>query len=174
MTIREPVLFPPILALLPKAILPKGGSLESGRRDQVRHPPRRRISQQRHRVKTPVEPITWGTEKALSFSLGLESEHMTRRPLFSDYSRSIVKGLTVILLALVILLVGLPLAMGMGDMAPCPSCTDGTAVGTAMCLAMLAFFVLVTSTKSRVIGSGDWRPRRLLLADVVYRPPRVA
>ncbi len=50
-----------------------------------------------------------------------------------------MKTLLVLGLVLLLLVVGLPIAMGMGDMGPCPSCSAPDAsVAVAMCLAILA------------------------------------
>jgi hypothetical protein len=77
-----------------------------------------------------------------------------------------VKKAAVITLVLLVLLVGLPLAMGMSDMPPCPSCTKGDApVAVAMCLAILSLFVLVVSSNSSLVASRRQIVRRLLLAD---------
>jgi hypothetical protein len=86
-----------------------------------------------------------------------------------------MKKAVVIALVLLVLLVGLPLAMGMSDMAPCPSCTKGDApVAVAMCLAIVSLFVLVMSSNSSVIVARRRVVRVLLLADPLERPPRVA
>jgi hypothetical protein len=86
-----------------------------------------------------------------------------------------MKKAIVIVLVLLGLVVGLPLAMGMGDMAPCPSCTKGDApVAVAMCLAIVSLFVLVVSSKSRVMASRPQVVRLLLFADPPERPPRAA
>jgi hypothetical protein len=86
-----------------------------------------------------------------------------------------VKKLVVITLVLLILLVGLPLAMGMGDMAPCPSCTGiERPVAVAMCLAIVSLFVLIVSLGSSVIGSRRQVVRLRTFVDRLERPPRVA
>jgi hypothetical protein len=84
-----------------------------------------------------------------------------------------MKKAAVIALVLLVLLAGLPFAMGMSDMAPCPSCT-GVERPVAMCLAMVSLFVLIVSSSSSVIGSRRQVVRLLLFADPPERPPRVA
>lgn len=86
-----------------------------------------------------------------------------------------MKKAAVIALVLLVLLVGLPLAMGMSEMAPCPSCTEGDArVAVAMCFAIVSLFVLVMSSRSSPIASRPRVFRLLFLADPPERPPRVA
>jgi hypothetical protein len=83
--------------------------------------------------------------------------------------------LLVLVVVLLILLMGLPGAMVMGDMAPCPSCTKGDApAAVAMCLAIVSLFVLVVSSKSTLIVSRRQVVGLLLLADPPEKPPRVA
>lgn len=86
-----------------------------------------------------------------------------------------MKKAAVIALVLLVLLVGLPFAMGMSEMPPCPSCTKGDApVTVAMCLAIVSLFVLVVSSNSSGTASRRQVLRLLLLADPPERPPRVA
>jgi hypothetical protein len=87
-----------------------------------------------------------------------------------------MKNVAVIALVLLVLIVGLPLAMDMSDMAPCPSCTGGvtTPVTVAMCLAILTLFILIASTQSSLIASRTLVVRLLLRADPPERPPRLA
>lgn len=81
----------------------------------------------------------------------------------------------VIARVVLVLIVGLPLAMGMSDMGPCPSCTGVETPGAvAMCLAIVSLFALVVSSKSSVIASTQQVIRLRLLADPPERPPRVA
>jgi hypothetical protein len=96
-------------------------------------------------------------------------------PELSVYSGPTMKKAVVIALVLLVLLVGLPFAMGMSDMAPCPSCTKGDSpVAVAMCLAIVSLFVLVVSSSSSLITPRRQVVRLLLLADPLDRPPRVA
>lgn len=81
----------------------------------------------------------------------------------------------VVALVLLVLVVGLPLAMGMSEMAPCPSCTGlNTPVAVAMCLAIVSLFVLVVSSNSSRIASRQQVVRLRLLAEPPERPPRIA
>lgn len=84
-----------------------------------------------------------------------------------------MKKAAFVVLVLLVVLVGLPLAMGMTDMAPCPSCT-GAPAAVAMCLAIVALFVLAVSRGSSRITSRRQIVRLLLLADRLDRPPRLA
>jgi len=96
-------------------------------------------------------------------------------PELSVYSGATMKKVAVIALVLLVLLVGLPLAMGMSAMAPCRSCTKGDApVAVAMCLAIVSLFVLVVSSSSSFIAARRQMVRLLLFADPPERPPRVA
>jgi hypothetical protein len=91
------------------------------------------------------------------------------------YSGANMKKAAVIALVLLVLLVGLPFAMGTSDMAPCPSCTGvERPVAVTMCLAIVSLFVLIVSSSSSVIGSRRQVVRLLLLDDPLERPPRVA
>jgi hypothetical protein len=86
-----------------------------------------------------------------------------------------MKNVAVIALVLLVLIVGLPLAMGMSDMAPCPSCTGvDTRVTGAMCLAIISLFILIASTQSSPIASRNLVVRLLLRPDPPERPPRLA
>lgn len=86
-----------------------------------------------------------------------------------------MKKAGVIGLILLVLLVGLPLAMGMSGMEPCPSCSGTNApMAGAMCLAILSFFVLVVSRHSSRVNSQKRVLRPLFLADSLDRPPRSA
>jgi hypothetical protein len=83
--------------------------------------------------------------------------------------------LLVLALVLLVLLVGLPVAMGMGDMAQCPSCTgNDSPAALAMCLAILSFFVLVASRHGSRVSPRRQVVRLLLLADPLDRPPQLA
>jgi hypothetical protein len=83
-------------------------------------------------------------------------------------------AIAVALIALV-LIVGLPLAMGMGDMGSCPSCGPGDApVAAAMCLAVLSLFVLNVLFQSRSLAQTEKGMRVLLLGDPPDKPPRLS
>jgi hypothetical protein len=86
-----------------------------------------------------------------------------------------MKKAAIILLVLLVLLVGLPSAIGLSDMAPCPSCKEGDApIAVALCLAIVSLFVLVMSSNSSLVRSKRRVFRFLLLADPPERPPRLA
>jgi hypothetical protein len=91
------------------------------------------------------------------------------------YSGANMKKAAVIALALLVLLVGLPLTMGMSDMAPCPSCTGvERPMAVAMCFAIVSLFVLIVSSSSSAIGWRRQVVRLPLFVDPPERPPRVA
>ena len=89
-----------------------------------------------------------------------------------------MKTAGVVLLVLVLLLVGLPLAMGI-DMGTgmdadghCPSCAPDGPISLAMCLAVLSLFALtlrVTSSKILFAKATHLRATSLIS---LYRPPR--
>ena len=84
-----------------------------------------------------------------------------------------MKTLVILGLVVLILLIGLPLAMGMGDMASCPSCGPGDApVAVAMCLAIVSLFVLNILVQSRSVASAEYGLRILLVGDPPEKPPR--
>jgi hypothetical protein len=86
-----------------------------------------------------------------------------------------MKKLAIIALVVLVLVVGLPLAMGMSDMAPCPNCTGiNTPEAVTMCLAIVSLFVLIVSSYSSRIASGQQMVNLRLLADPPERPPRAA
>jgi hypothetical protein len=86
-----------------------------------------------------------------------------------------MKKVAVIALVLLVLLVGMPFAMGIGDMTPCPSCSEaGAPIAIAMCLAIVSLFVFVVALRGDLITSRRQVVRLLLLADPPERPPRVA
>ncbi len=91
------------------------------------------------------------------------------------YSGETVKKASVIALVVLLLVVGLPLAMGMSGMAPCPSCTGvEPPVAVAMCLAIVSLLVLIVSLRSSRIASRPQLVRLLLLSDPPERPPQIA
>lgn len=84
-----------------------------------------------------------------------------------------MKKAVVLVLVVAVLLVGLPLAMGMGDMASCPSCGPSDApVAMGMCLAVVSLFVLNVLWQSRRVATADRRLPLLLLGDPPEKPPR--
>lgn len=87
-----------------------------------------------------------------------------------------MKALGIVGLVLLLLLVGLPVALGMsmdGDAAHCPACNnpDGP-VALAMCLAILALFALIVPMSRRLVSLPAFvAPGAGALASL-YRPPR--
>jgi hypothetical protein len=83
-----------------------------------------------------------------------------------------------LLLALVLLLVvvGLPLAMGMGDMGACPACSAPDApLAVAMCLAILSLgALLIRATSSGRITLAKISAPRSLIQSRLDRPPQHA
>lgn len=98
------------------------------------------------------------------------------QPELSVYSEGVMKkAVVVIALVLLVLVVGLPLAMGMSDMAACPSCTGvETPVAVAMCLAIISLFILLVSSQSSLISSRREVVRLRARSDPPERPPRLA
>ena len=85
-----------------------------------------------------------------------------------------MKQLLVIVLVLVILLTGIPLAMGM-PVADCADCEVGVVTAGACVFAVLAAAVALLAAQA----SSELRPRRFtfltrLVADGLERPPRLA
>ncbi|MBW3536847.1 MAG: hypothetical protein KY395_03635 [Actinobacteria bacterium] len=84
-----------------------------------------------------------------------------------------MKQLLVLVLVLVILLTGIPLAMGM-PMADCADCELGVLAAGACVFAVLAAAVALLAAQI----SSELRPRRFrfltrLIADGLERPPRL-
>jgi hypothetical protein len=84
-----------------------------------------------------------------------------------------MKVVLVIALILLMLLVGLPTAMGhMGD---CPACTSAKApFALGICAGVLSaagFILLMSGSRFRLLAHS---PRRFLLAASIFRPPRSA
>ncbi len=85
-----------------------------------------------------------------------------------------MKKASAIALILLVLVLGLPLAMGMSDMAPCPSCAVERPIAVGMCLAIVAVFVLIVSSRSTRVASKAELLRLRLFADPPERPPQTA
>lgn len=87
-----------------------------------------------------------------------------------------MKTLLVLGLVLLLLVVGLPLAMGMGDMAPCPACSAPDAhLAIAMCLAIFAMgAVFMSSSLSRRMPLRSNRIPEFLALSSLDRPPQHA
>lgn len=90
------------------------------------------------------------------------------------YSGGSMKKASAIALILLLLVLGLPLAMGMSDMAPCPSCAVERPVAVGMCLAILAVFLLIVSSRSNRVVSKAELLGLPLFADPPERPPQIA
>lgn len=87
---------------------------------------------------------------------------------------SSMKALAVTLLVVLILLTGLPLAMGMGmEGASCPSCpAPDTSLAVVMCLAILSGWSLLVASLTDRVHDRQRTLRRLLIAARLDRPPR--
>jgi hypothetical protein len=86
-----------------------------------------------------------------------------------------MKVALVILLVVLVLLLGLPLAMGMTGPGFCPDCqSHGPPCPPGVCSALLALFAVVAPGLAASFQLGTSRVRRLLLALSLDRPPRFA
>jgi len=81
----------------------------------------------------------------------------------------------VLLIGLVLLMIfsGIPLAMAMPAMDACPEC-QLAAAAVAMCLAVLALFVLVAPTVAARLARRDRAFPLILLPSALEHPPRAA
>ncbi len=119
-------------------------------------------------------PAQGFAEQVTLYALQLWGMHSIP-PEFSVYSGQIVKKAALIALVVLVLVVGLPFAMGMPDMASCPRCTGvDTPLAIAMCLAIVSLFVWVVPSRGTRIASRRALVRLLLFDDPPERPPRVA
>lgn len=85
-----------------------------------------------------------------------------------------MKKLAILGLVVLILLAGMPLAMGMSAMHPCPECPATTVWSlTGLCAAVLTFFALLIALASRSVTMVLAPVRPLLLVRRVDRPPRL-
>lgn len=87
-----------------------------------------------------------------------------------------MKTALLIALILLLLIIGLPVAMGhMGNMGDCPACTSANApFALGLCvgiLSLVAFTVLLSSRRFMLHAAPT---RRFLLATSIFRPPRSA
>jgi hypothetical protein len=81
----------------------------------------------------------------------------------------------VLALVLLILLAGLPLALGMGAMEPCPSCPAPDApIWFGACFAILAWGLTTIVLRSIRVSPVVAALKPLLLAISLERPPRPA
>lgn len=86
----------------------------------------------------------------------------------------VMTKLLVVALVLLILLTGLPLALGMSAMPACPSCPAPDApIWFGACFAILAWAVLTILMRSFPISHALAALRQLLLATSLERPPRL-
>jgi hypothetical protein len=87
----------------------------------------------------------------------------------------VLKKAVLVILVVVIILVGLPFAMEMSDMAPCASCAEGDVTRVvSMCLAIMSVFVLVALSTSTPVIARLLFPLQSLFADPLERPPQLA
>jgi hypothetical protein len=81
----------------------------------------------------------------------------------------------VLALVLLVLLTGMPLAMGMSAMPACPSCPAADApIWFGACFAILVWVVLMILLRSFLISGALAAFKPLLFAKSLERPPRVA
>ena len=81
----------------------------------------------------------------------------------------------ILSLVLVILVTGLPLALGMGAMQPCPSCPAPDApIWFGACFAILAWGLITIALRSMRVLPDVAVLKPLLLAISLERPPRAA
>ncbi len=81
----------------------------------------------------------------------------------------------ILSLVLVILITGLPLALGMGAMQPCPSCPAPDApIWFGACFAILAWGLMTVALRSIRVLPDVAVLKLLLLAISLERPPRAA
>lgn len=85
-----------------------------------------------------------------------------------------MKTLGIVLLVFVLLLAGLPLAMGMGmDMAgDCPACTPDAPISLAMCLGVLSLFALALGLSSSKVSLASESDTPSVSLASLFRPPR--
>ncbi len=85
-----------------------------------------------------------------------------------------MKRFLALALLLLLLILGLPLAMGMGEMGDCPMCTSPNTIALGICAGILSLFMLIVLLSSSRLRLSEDSFRRFLLAQSLYRPPRVA
>ncbi|MGH2385679.1 MAG: hypothetical protein ACRDJL_09540 [Actinomycetota bacterium] len=84
-----------------------------------------------------------------------------------------MRRVLVLSLVLLILITGLPLALGMGAMEPCPSCPAPDApISFGACFAILAWALMTVVLRSIRVSSAAAVLKPLLLATSLERPPR--
>jgi hypothetical protein len=96
-------------------------------------------------------------------------------PELSVYSGATMKTAAAIALIVLILITGLPLALGMGAMEPCPSCPAPHApIWFGACFAILAWGLIAIGLRSIRVAATVAVLKPLLLAISLERPPRPA
>lgn len=87
-----------------------------------------------------------------------------------------VKRVVFALLVVVVVVTGLPLAMGMGTMVSCPECGPAVLARAADCLPVAVLPVLGGLALAFVgrLRLAERRPPALLFATLLERPPRRA
>jgi hypothetical protein len=86
-----------------------------------------------------------------------------------------MRRVLVLAFVLLVLLTGLPLALGMGAMEPCPSCPAPDApVWFGACFAILAWGLIAIGLRSIRVAPTVAVLKPLLLAISLERPPRPA
>jgi len=79
----------------------------------------------------------------------------------------------VLSLVLLILITGLPLALGMGAMEPCPSCPAPDApIWFGACFAILAWGLMTVALLSMRVSPAAALLKSLLVTTSLERPPR--
>jgi len=89
---------------------------------------------------------------------------------------TVVKRVLLAVLIVVVVLTGLPLAMGMGGMPSCPECSPSVQARVADCLpaAMLVVAVGLTLACAGRLRRIDRRPSFSGFGATLERPPRTA
>jgi hypothetical protein len=84
-----------------------------------------------------------------------------------------VKQAAIVLLVLIVLLTGLPLAMSMNDMPLCPDCSSAGALTLfGMCAAIIALAGFAVALLAAYIRPTSVLMRLLLLVRPLEKPPR--
>jgi hypothetical protein len=82
--------------------------------------------------------------------------------------------LVIVVLVVTLLLIGLPVSMGMGEMSYCPACLQPNPSLASVCLAVIALGFLIAGLG--VVGRATLLqilPRPLQFAAVIDKPPRL-
>ena len=89
------------------------------------------------------------------------------------YAASNVKRALLIVLAVVILLTGIPVVMGMGA-ASCPACSPGVLAGGCVAAILTVVAALCALALALQVRRRDPRTRSRLFATVLDPPPQIA